>query len=183
VLLALGLALVAVGAALVATPLALRATGAAAPPPDAAASPAGSGLNEEGVPLDALPAAQQDGEMPDCQVALVNRSTYLDAAAAAEASLLGVAAADLPPDQLRGAVQRLPPLLLGTVFWVLVSDSRPWTPQFPAAAAAQVGSLSSARAAPGSQVSGPLCCSLCSLRRPRMLAPHRRRRAARRWRR
>lgn len=134
VLLATGLALLAVGAALVVTPLALQ------PGSSPAATPAASsGLNDEGVPLDALASAQDEaGDLLECSVTLPDRDAYLAAAVAAEASLLGAPAGELPPEQLQQEVAQLPSLLFGTVFWVLVSDSHPWSPEFDAAAASQV---------------------------------------------
>lgn len=144
-LLALGAALLAVGAALVATPLALHAASGRSGPPLMAPPPPAppTGLDAEGVPLDAATQAadQQDGELIDCGTSLSDREAYQAAAASAEASLLGSTAAELPQAQLLAAVAGLPPLLFGTVFWVLVSEGHPWkAPEFPAAAAAQVGS-------------------------------------------
>ncbi|KAI3431500.1 hypothetical protein D9Q98_004551 [Chlorella vulgaris] len=140
VLLATGLALLAVGAALVVTPLALQ------PGSSPAATPAASsGLNDEGVPLDALASAQDEaGDLLECSVTLPDRDAYLAAAVAAEASLLGAPAGELPPEQLQQEVAQLPSLLFGTVFWVLVSDSHPWSPEFDAAAASQVATLNAA---------------------------------------
>lgn len=152
-LLAVGAALLAVGAALIATPLALRGaarhTAAPAPPPPLGSQTAGAaGLDAEGVPLDAMvPLQQQDGELLDCGVALPDREAYEAAAAAAETSLLGAPAATLPPDQLQAAAGSLPPLLVGTVFWVLVSDSHAWSSKFPTAAAAQVSACPAHRLA------------------------------------
>lgn len=145
VLLAIGLVLLALGAALVATPLAIRAGSSASPAPatDApllTAAAQRAGLNAEGVPLDALPDKAQQGGLEDCQVQLPDSTTYVAAATAAEAALLGsnATAARLPRAALQQAVDRLPLLLFGTVFWVLVSPSHPWVPQFESAAATQV---------------------------------------------
>ena len=139
-LLALGILLLVVGAALVATPLTIRARsgGGAAPRPPPQPEPAS--VNAEGVPIGAVPAEQQQqqGKLVDCRSQLHNRTAYTAAAAAAEARLLGAAAQALPRPELQRAVDSLPPLLFGTVFWVLVSESHPWTPEFQAAAATQV---------------------------------------------
>ena len=151
-LLALGLVLLAVGTALVATPLAIAAgnsggSSPAPPPPQQQVPPQQASVNAEGVPLGALPsnAQQQQEELVDCRVQLPDRSGYSTAAAAAEARLLGGAgAAALPRAELQQAVGRLPPLLFGTVFWVLLSDGYPWVPEFEPAAAAQVGVLNAA---------------------------------------
>lgn len=150
-LLALGIVLLAVGAALVATPLAIahtrRGGGSTASRPQAQAQAQPASLNAEGVPIDAMPAdQQQQDELADCRSQLQDRSAYSAAAAAAEASLLGAGAAALPRPELQRAVGGLPPLLFGTVFWVLVSESHPWTPAFQAAAATQVRAV---RACPG----------------------------------
>lgn len=134
----------ALGAALVVTPLALHAASARGSPPLPAPSPEASaptGLDAEGVPLDAATQAadQQDDELVDCGTSLPDREAYQAAAASAEAALLGGVAAELPQAQLAAAVAGLPPLLFSTVFWVLVSKEHPWNaPEFPAAAAAQV---------------------------------------------
>ena len=110
---------------------------ASRPQPQPQAQPAS--VNAEGVPIDALLAdQQQQGELADCRSQLQDRSVYSTAAAAAEARLLGVGAAALPRPELQRAVGSLPPLLFGTVFWVLVSESHPWMPEFQAAAATQV---------------------------------------------
>lgn len=135
--------LLAVGAALVATPLTIARTRggvsgtASGPQAQHQAQPAG--LNAEGVPIDAILAdQQQQDKLADCCSQLQDRSTYSNAAAAAEAHLLGAGAAALLRPELQRAVDGLPPLLFGTFFWVLVSSSHPWMPEFQAAAAIQV---------------------------------------------
>ncbi|PSC67178.1 ATP-dependent Clp protease adaptor containing [Micractinium conductrix] len=142
-----GVVLLVVGAALVATPLALhsaRQQGPPPPPPPPTVPPPDSGLDAEGVPFDAAQPAQAEGELRDCDTVLVGREAYEAAAAAAQAALLGGRAADVAPEAAQAALGRLPPLLFGTVFWVLVSEGHPWANGFPAAAAAQVESLNSA---------------------------------------
>lgn len=161
-LLALGILLLVVGAALVATPLTIRARsgGGAAPRPPPPPEPAS--VNAEGVPIGAVPAdqQQQQGKLVDCRSQLHNRTAYTAAAAAAEARLLGAAAQALPRPELQRAVDSLPPLLFGTVFWVLVSESHPWTPEFQAAAATQVRAV------------GPALFQCCSCVPRRQECPH-----------
>lgn len=156
-LLAFGIVLLAVGAALVATPLTIaraRRGGGSAPRPPPQAQPAS--VNAEGVPIGAaLVDQEQQGELADCTSQLRNHTAYSAAAVAAEERLLGVGAAALPRPELQRTTDGLPPLLFGTVFWVLVSQSHPWTPEFQTAAATQVRPV-------GPAVVVQPCCRLAS---------------------
>ena len=147
-----GVLLLAVGAGLLAAAGGLscswRATTAPAAPAPAVTPAAGS---NDTLPVDV--SASAIGE--DCTVALANRTAYTAAAAAAEAALFGSVASAAPDTaQLQQQVAALPRLLLGTVFWVLVSEGGPggrhsWSDVLPAAAAAQVAVANAALEAAG----------------------------------
>lgn len=153
-----GALLLAVGTALIAMPVALGVSSSGSSS-YVAPVPAPPAVNSEGVPLGAtaMPLSGKDGCL-DCRMALSNLSAYLEAAMSAEVALFGAPASAMlatnaSTQELRSQLGAQPSLLMGTVFWVLVSASAggryTWSDVLPDAVAVQLDWANSALAGAG----------------------------------